>query len=245
MFWFWKETKAIGLSALVLGLGFLTVAAAKYWLGIGGDAVYVALFLLPVVVYLVISGRLSELKAGGLEAKFATVSRQSVELSAETVDASMQEMEVVFKAGARELAARMNQLSESTPITLALSIGRAGYYERKMLLKYMEALSGYRSFKFVVFLGSEKRLEAYIPYWALMEILREESLGEEFIGAVNQGNLGYIKRFPRVVTKTLSPRSTYINALQEMADQRLEAMVVVDEKRQLKGIVEREQILSG
>lgn len=67
---FIKEAQAIGLSVLFLALGLFTVWFIKTALGIQGDAVFVSLCLVPILAYLIISGRLSEFRAGGLEAKF-------------------------------------------------------------------------------------------------------------------------------------------------------------------------------
>ena len=156
----------------------------------------------------------------------------------------MSDMEYVWKAGARELPRRMRDLDESKPIILALALGREGYYNREVWAKYMQALSQFRSFKFVVILDQENKFVAYMPDWAILQILRMEALGDEFVRIINTGNIQELQRYPGVVTSTISTKATNINALREMTTQNLEALVVIDEDRKLKGVVEREQILS-
>jgi predicted transcriptional regulator len=50
--------------------------------------------------------------------------------------------------------------------------------------------------------------------------------------------------YPGVVRKTISTASTNAEALREMMVKNLEALVVTDEDNRLKGIAEREQILT-
>jgi predicted transcriptional regulator len=73
-----------------------------------------------------------------------------------------------------------------------------------------------------------------------LELLR---LGQEFIRAINHGERDQIARYPGVITKAISSKSTNAEALREMEKSNLEALVVVDDGR-FKGVVEREQLLS-
>ncbi|MDQ3639076.1 MAG: CBS domain-containing protein, partial [Actinomycetota bacterium] len=50
--------------------------------------------------------------------------------------------------------------------------------------------------------------------------------------------------YPGVVRKTISTRSTNAEALREMMAKNLEALVVTDEDNRLKGIAEREHVLT-
>jgi len=108
----------------------------------------------------------------------------------------------------------------------------------------MEALSQYRTFKFVVILDHENKFVAYIPSGTMLQILRMEALGDEFVRIINDGNIGELRRYPGVVTRTISTDSTNVDALREMTAQNLEALVVIDKDRNLKGVVEREQLIS-
>ena len=83
-----------------------------------------------------------------------------------------------------------------------------------------------------------------MPAWAVLQILRMDALGDEFVRIINEGSIQELQRYPGVVTRTISTKATSIDALREMTAQNLEALVVIDENRNLKGVVEREQILS-
>jgi len=239
-----RETVGIVVTVLFLALGFLSMWLSKEFLKLEGEAVLVFLLLVPIIVYTIFSGRLSELRAGGLEAKFVNVAGQSAEFASETIEPSVGEMEVVAKEGARQLQRQLERLDESKPITLTLTLGKEGYYHREVWLRYMEALSQYRNFRFVVILDHENKFVAYIPSWAMLQILRMEALGEEFVRHINEGEIRELRQYPGVVTRTISTKSTNLDALREMTAQNLEALIVIDEDQRLKGVVEREQILS-
>lgn len=240
----YREAIALLVSVFFLALGVLAVGVSKEFLKLEGDAIFVSLLLMPIIVYMIFSGRLKELRAGGLEAKFVDVAGQSVELASETIEASMSDMEYVRKAGERELSRRMRDLDESKPIILALTLGRERYYNREVWAKYMQTLSQFRSFKFVVILDQENKFVAYMPDWAISQILKMEARGDEFVRIINEGNIQKLQRYPEVVNRSISTKATNINALREMTAQNLEALIVIDEDRKLKGVVEREQILS-
>ena len=238
-----RVTTDIIASVLIICAGFFAAWFSKTFLKIESDAVYIAVLLLPIIAYVIFSGRLKELKAGGLEASFVTVAEQSVEIASETIEPSTGEMEVVAKEGIRELEKRKKYMDESKPIVLTLTLGRPGY-NREVMLQYLEVLSRYRNFKFVVILNATNNFVAYIPSWAVMQILRLTNLGYEFVDIISQGNIGELRRYPGVVTKTISTKTTNLDALREMTSHNLEALVVTDENMNLKGVVEREQIIS-
>jgi len=64
-----RHILAIFETILVVGLAVLVVLLSTTYAGLEGDALLVSLLLLPIIVYMITSGRLSELRAGGLEAK--------------------------------------------------------------------------------------------------------------------------------------------------------------------------------
>ena len=239
-----KEVTAILVSVLFLVLGFFAIWVTRTVMDIEGDAVFVSLLLVPILVYVIFSGRLKEIRApGGLEAKFSDAADRSVEPAFEPVEASIGEMQVVTKGGMSDLRSYLPHVDESKPIILTVTLGRQGYYGRTALQQYMDALSQFRNFKFVVMLDSDGRFVAYMPSWMAKQILSMESLGEEFVEAINEGRVLDLRRYGAVTTP-ISTKTTNIQAIQEMTAQNLEALVVIDEQGRPKGVVEREQVLS-
>lgn len=242
-----QEVIAVLASLLFLALGLLIVWITKAVLNTTQDAVFISLLLVPVLVYMILSGRLQELSGpGGLAAKFANVADKPVEVAFETIDGSVQpeESEILEKANLSELEKTLPRIDESRPLVLTMRLGLNGYYQRYALLQYVKALSQYRNFRFVVILDKDGRFVAYLPIWTIRQILEMPVLGDEFIQEINAGRDKNLARYPGVAIKTISTKATNVEALREMTTQSLEALVVIDEDRKLRGVVEREQVLS-
>ena len=62
--------RALFVSFLFLAFGLLTLWIMRSMLLMQQDAVLVAILLVPVIVYLILSGKLLEINAGGVSAKF-------------------------------------------------------------------------------------------------------------------------------------------------------------------------------
>jgi len=229
-----------------VSLSLVVVAVLALWLAgtvtdLEGDAVYVALLVLPFIVYAVLSGRLLEVKGpGGWEAKFAQVAGAPVEHSSTALP--WERLQVVAKGGREALESIRAQLDESEPIVLTLTVGHR--YQPGLLARHLETLSHFRNFKFVVLLDEDGRVVAYAPQWALKTVLADPPLGRRFVADIANGNVGGLFRFPGVVRKTISDKAANADALAQMEELNLEALVVTGDDGTLRGIVEREQVLS-
>ncbi|MCI0564205.1 MAG: hypothetical protein MN733_37495, partial [Nitrososphaera sp.] len=230
-------------SILFLVIGVLVIWAMQTMLITAGDAVFVSLLLIPILVYVIFTDRLSEFKApGGLEAKFVTmVKKPAEEMASENIELLGDDISVVTKGGPQELEVLESRLDESKRILLKLILG--GHYDKGMLEEYVDRLLLYRTFRFVVFLDQKDRLVAYISASGMNRILKGPQ-GGHFVGLINHGNVPELWDFPGIMTRKLSTRENGINALKVLMENNLEAIILVDEADRLKGVLEREQILS-
>lgn len=253
----WKEVRqAIFLSALFLLIGCIVTWLIKWALKIEGDVVLVSLSLIPLLVYIVISGKLEELKGpGGLEAKFAKAASESVSAASEEIKPSVQDMQGVSKSSLDFLERKRHQIDESKPIVMIMELGIANEdslhqgsyydrYDREAVLQYIEVISKFRNFKFIAFVDDEQKFLAYMPSWALKELLSDERLGDGFIESINEGQTHRLSRYPGLIREVIRTQSTNAEALREMMKQNLEALIVIDENNRLAGVVERDQVLS-
>ncbi|GEM_PF-2079160 len=241
----YKELKAIGISLLFLILGFAVVWLTKAVVKIEGNAVYVSLLLIPILVYTIISGRLKEFKGpGGLEARFSEAASQAIKPVSETIEPSVEEMQIIAKEGMRALQRKKPDIDETRPIVMTMILGKGYYYDWNAVRQYMNFLAQYRNFKFVVFLDDKERFVAYMPSWAFKGLISLPELADEFINVINEGRVQDLYRYPGVEKETISTKSSNVEALHRMTTNNLEALVVIDEDRNLKGVVEREQVIS-
>jgi hypothetical protein len=248
----YREITAITASVVLIGLGFFAAWFSKEVLKIESDVTYITVLLLPIIAYVILSGRLKELRVGGLEAKFADAAEQQIEIDSETVGHSAQDLQILEKGffSPFELQERLKKLDETKPIVFTLILEHQGLqflYNRDSTLKYVEVLSQKPNYKFVViqkYENNEKKFWAYIPSRVFLQILRVDDLGNRLIDCINRGDTEGLSWFPGVVTRTLSTKASNLDALQEMTNKNMDALVITDESKRLAGVVEREQILS-
>jgi hypothetical protein len=242
-----QERRAIILSTIFLVVGLIVVWVAKEAIKLDADAVLVSLLILPVIVFMVLSGKLEELKGpGGLEARFSKIARESITPADQTIEASVQDTEMVEKQGVDKLRVLRQRLNESKPTVMTMELGSHRHpngYNAEDVREYLNLLSQVRNFKFVLFQDHGQNFVGYMPHWSLRGILELHRLGNEFIREINYGERDRLARYPGVITKAISSRTTNVQALQEMEKANLEALIVVDDWK-FKGVVEREQLLS-
>jgi signal-transduction protein with cAMP-binding, CBS, and nucleotidyltransferase domain len=240
-----KDIKAIGISLLFLIIGFAAIWFVKAYIKIEDNALFVSVLLVPILIFSIVSGRLKGFKApGGLEANFIEAAKESITIAAEKIEPSVNDMQVIAKSAVSALDQKKQEINDSKPIVMTMILGKADYYDRSAVLDYIEMLSRFRNFKFIVFLDQNNHFVAYMASWSLEGLLKKTELGNEFINIINGGRVLDLLSFPGVIRKTVSTQSTNAEALQEMTKQNLEALVAVDEAQNLKGVVEREQVLS-
>lgn len=61
---------ALFITLICLALGVVALALTKHYAKIEGDAIFIALLLIPILVYLTITGKLYEISIAGVSAKF-------------------------------------------------------------------------------------------------------------------------------------------------------------------------------
>jgi CBS domain-containing protein len=243
---FRNEAVAIAVAAGSVALAFAVVGLAKRAFPQIEGPVLVTLMLLPLVAYLIASGKLTEFKApGGIEARFAATAKDTVRPASETIAYDDPQI-VAREGGVRKLLARKaREIDQSRPVVMTMTIGGKVQYTLEDVVRYLDVLSQLRSFKLVVFLDGDKRVVAYMEAWVLKELVEQSELAGEFIELVNSGQIESVIGYPGIAKKTISTTSTNIDALREMQEQNLEALVVVDEQRMLRGVVERERVVTS
>jgi hypothetical protein len=256
-----RDSWAVAFAFIYIVISVFLIWFIRKQLNVEESATLVTLLLLPLIVYGVSSGRLAEFSGpGGVGAKFRQIAAAAVDPSSQEIDLTV-EAQDVLKGSIADLVpiAKKLELESSAdtrhPILMIMTMGKQGYYTREALEVYLKTLSHFPNFRFVVFVTSEKKFFAYIPAWMLtraVETKWPEGIDVEnyfatkisqLISAVNAENP---LTFPGLIQATISPRSTNAEALQKMANSGLDAILVVDEDtKKIKGVVERDRILSA
>lgn len=216
-----------------------------------GDAVLVTVLLVPAVIYLVVSGRLEELKGpGGLELRLVRIARETVTPADQTIAPTVDTMAVVQKMGLSDLQQVLRNIDEAKPTVMRMTLGGAPSsgvylpYHPDALLAYLDALAQVRNFKLVVLVDEHGEFVACMAHWTLRGILNDRALGREFVGAINEDDRDRVLRYPGTITSAITSATTNAEALREMERYSLESLLVVDDGTP-KGVVERERILTN
>ena len=121
------------LVILLVVFGFLGMWLAQMS-GMQGEAVFVALLIVPALVYVIISGKLEELKGpGGLEAKFVRAVAKPINAEGAMLGPTVLEIQNVAKEGMSRLMHDQRSLDEAKPIVMTVTFG-AHTYRREDLL---------------------------------------------------------------------------------------------------------------
>jgi len=241
-----RDVLALVVALLLNAAAIVVVVQLKKRLEIEDWGAVVIVVLVPLIVYGILSGRLSEVTApGGWVAKFREAAHSSVDFEQATVD--MSEMQMIPKVSVDEVKRRASLVADGRPIVLTLTLARGqNYYTTHALLEVLKALGQHRNFKFVLFLDPENRAVAYIPTWALRSALESaDGSGQALVQAVNDGRREEILSLPAVITEFVGTSATNVEALRAMERRNFEALVVVDgASREPRGVAERDRILS-
>lgn len=232
---------------LFLVLGFFVLWIAKTALNIQQDAVLVSLLLIPAILYLIFSGKLQEFSAGGVSAKFNDAAQKPLSKDATKVEPL--EVEDLPKGNLPDLERFLAHFPTTEYVVLKVLLGNAEIrrrYRNEALLKYLQTLSRYPNFKFLVVMDQAKTVFAYISVNRTIRILEAELTSGEnrFTAAINEGQRDQLLNYYGLMKPTLFTTDTNLKALEQMTEKNTDALIVIDEDRMLKGVVEREQILS-
>ena len=243
-----RESITFAVSIMFLVLGIFALWVLKTWLNMQQDVVLVSILLVPILVYMIFSGRLQEIRGpGGLSATFIDMAQMPLldkdEMNAELVEVG--QVGIVEKGGMLELQQMLQKVGNSMYIVLTVMLGKMDHYDETALLNYLKALSQYRNFTFLVILDQDMEVLAYLAGWRAVQILEMEMQmgGPSFVRTINEGRKQELQRYGLVRT-TARTTDTNINVLKMMTDLKMDALIVTDEDRKLKGVVEREQVLS-
>lgn len=238
-----REATGIVIAVLFLGLGVLVIWTMQKMDVTIGDVLLVSLLFLPILIFLILTGRISALSGpGGLQASFVDMAQQpATQMVSSSEDLIAGELSVIPKGTPQELQALETRLEKSKRILLKIEMGE--HYELDHLKTYLERLLRYQNFNFVIFQDRQDRVVAYTPGWAMFRILLGNQ-AERFVEIITSAQFTDLWDFPGVRRDFLSAKEDNLEALREMADRNLTAMVLVNKDGSQAGVVEREKILS-
>lgn len=244
-----KDLRAIIGTIFFVTITLLIFYLLKNVLKIEGDFTYVSLTILPVLIYAILADKIKSFKAGEIEATFKEMTNKSVKVSDGVIKSVPQAEFSAVTKGSSSLLDRqveeLNTLQSKNKIILTLELGgHRMIYHKTALEKYVVKLSMFSTFQFAVIQNNEQEVYAFIPKDRLIEILRNDSMSADFVNAINSNDKSYLDTLSGLIKNKVTENTRNIDALKEMDKEGLNQLIVVDKYGKLKGIVEREDLLS-
>ncbi|MGD0175694.1 MAG: CBS domain-containing protein [Candidatus Bathyarchaeia archaeon] len=226
----------IGFFLILSGL-FTSLNAIK------PDSTLVFIALIPFIVWLIVSGRITEIAGpGGIGIKLRNEAGKPIPVESEKITIEP-DFRVIEKGG---LDALYREISDKHPNTLSFVIGKMNY-RVNVIWDYLNALEMEPSFRFILFRDSRGKFKGIVKASDVKRILPAEgrpptTLDSDY-GFVRMLETGSILSSPGVVTDYLERTSTNKEALELMEKADTDFVPVVDEQRKFVGVVTQERIV--
>ncbi len=187
---------------------------------------WLVVVLLPLLVWLVASGRLTEFSAGAVTAKLAQIAAEPVATAVDLASIGSNLIsEMALSAPDEQLATAIS----ASPIILKLRVGLTGYSDegiKRWITRLLEV-----RLRYVAFVDNDDRLQKYISANAVLAYLnRGGSLHENL-------EKWYIPNIPGLRGDRLQIEIANRHAIEYLTRNRRDDVAVIDEQGRLVGLL--------
>ena len=234
--------EAILAGAVVLAVGVLLAFCIKRF-SLGDSVTFLALMLLPLIAYGVVSGKVQEFTApGGWGAKFHEVAEKPIDpvpLTKSIVDG-----EFIAKGDYVMLEQAARTIEPGEPIALTLQLGRGSFYVESVIREYIRVLSASDPEMSVVIIDAGGKYVASSKGIVVAGLLDASDQGQQFMAALRSATPTDILNVPGFTDKSISDDASNVEALEKMERENTSRLVAVTANRVPRGIVLRDMIVA-
>jgi CBS domain-containing protein len=243
-----RDVIALAIALLFVALGFAGIYIVAKVADVKDGTVLAALLIVPAVLYLLLSGRVSDLKGpGGLEVRLSEVANRPIPLAADEQGGSaisMEGVQAVEKGRTESFLGRIRGITPEEPVVLTLTLG-SGPIDGAAAADYARGLTQFPRFRFVAILDSHGKLISYMDESAFRHVIEADVIdAQELLTNIEHQNVDAVRAFPGMVVSTVTPRTSIANALRKMERVRINALLVTEDGH-IKGIVERDRLANA
>jgi hypothetical protein len=216
--------------------------------------VFITLMILPSATFVLVSGKIKQFKAAGIEAEFFEQATTNLLFSGKIA----LPVESAAKGGMDALEAKVREYeTRADPLlvtALELDVSKQGY-DRDLLITYLERLSKASHLRYITFRHADIFL-GYLLTQEFRSLLLTGSLRpaiqapgglppRDFVHLLNEGDAGidHLRPFLRRAAP-FKVRGTNIEALRQMQRTRCDAVIIKDDNNVIKGIADRDQVVA-
>jgi hypothetical protein len=236
----------IGLvgALLFLLVGFAGIYAVVKVAGEKDGTVLVALLVVPALVYLLLSGRVQDLKGpGGLELTLAEVANEQIPLPDDTNSTRELEFEkitMIEKGETTALDDTIQKIPSGAPVVLTFKLGSE--IDGPRAAGYVRRLTQLRRFRFVAIVDTRGKLVSYMEESAFRHTIAAGDVSAmSLINNIRDKHIAEVQAFAGMIVPRVSPRTSIAQALRKMERTHLNALLVVEEGV-IVGIAERDHL---
>ncbi len=214
----------------------LTITHAKVNGGFKVETSWIAIALSPAIIWLLATGQLAEFSGFGLGFKLREASAKpfSLNLEGSKIDP------IPLKLGEKEGVQRIPSLVRSRVSALTFELGRRGYYYGPAIRKYLDELTKYDFFRYVVFTSRDGEFRGLVPARALLDQMRAGNI--DLVRLIEEG---IVDKLSGLVTASVWTTSNKREALKIMEGKNVAELPVVNDDKRFVGIVERDKLTSS
>jgi hypothetical protein len=238
-----NEMLAIVSSGAVLLFSVLLLFIVTRVMGKVDGATFVAILVVPVLIYALLSGRLQEFSGpGGWGAKFRTAVADAISITPILEDA--QQLSVVEKGGLEQLRSFADTLDPKLPNAVSLRVG-APSYVADVIATYIRTLQGIGSATYVVFVNDATGAFIGSANGAqILALLENPATTGEFMNELQSPGAEPFSRYEFLTRVSLQTSDTNKTALEKFLDSGASALVVVEDGSKPLGIVDRNRLIT-
>ncbi|OHV80395.1 hypothetical protein [Ensifer sp. LCM 4579] len=211
---------------------------------IGESTTFIALLLLPLGVWGIASGGISEFSAGGVALKFREAAKAEVKLLP-LIDI-VEDFQAVEKGGLSAIEGLKRTLTPGRPVALVLKLGRPGYYVPSAIVLYLQALSSFDPELTLVVTDAEGKFVA-ADSRAVINFLNGQNdfpAQERFREALDAPDASKLLELPGFTSEAIAADATNAQALTKMDEQARRTLVALDGVGRPKGLAKRDAIVT-
>lgn len=204
--------------------------------------------LIPVVLWLLLTGKIESLEFGDLKIQTAFIEASETEISEQVTELNLpvESLHLNEKGGSHIIPRLIQQHTEG----LVFRIGY-GFYYGPAIMQFLKRLNEFPFFKYIIVLdNSGDRFVGIIDSRTLHSLLvnRESNISAaDFARWINRGEISRVRQLPGFIStdEAILPSSEKQLVLERMEKLNLEFLPVVNEETKLVGIVSRSRLTAS
>ena len=234
--------QALLIAAVILVIGLFLAYGIKRF-SLGDSVTLIALMIIPLLAYGVVSGDISEFTApGGWGAKFREEAKRTIEPI--PITTSIVEGEFIAKGGYAQLENIDKDLIPGKPVAVTLQLGRSGYYQPPAIARYIEVLSQHDPDMSVVIIDPNGKFVAAAKGDVVLRLLNDPEQTGRFMSALDGAAPDAMLSIGGFSDKSIADTASNVDALQKMQAQNTARLVVVTPAGMPEGVVLRDMIVT-